>query len=223
MSAINILRLSTLNSHTLRSLTSSVSSLHASSSTTNGSMLDTKPLEAVALNAQNLAFNILTVPLKKQLVTVGTLPIWTNRATSSSPFGISVPQFSLSPSPYATRIGEHLLALPQQIELYQDDEALKYSISSLPFYNDSMDGEVNAALVWMTCVVRAAADSFSNSILSIERISTHGMQQLKEDVGYMINVFAAMEVKPNVTLENIRKGVDGILEYENLMSITVKY
>ncbi|TPX44946.1 hypothetical protein SeLEV6574_g04188 [Synchytrium endobioticum] len=215
LSAIEMLRSSTLNSYALQSLISSTSASSSpspdSANTANSTILNINPLEKLALHSQRLAFDTLTTPIRKQLDLIPMLQVWTSqRPTSSSPFGISVPQFSLSPSPYATRVGEHLLALPQQIELYQDDESLKYNIHDLPFYQESIDREVDAALVWMTCVVRAVANYFSNAVLKIERLSTHGAQQLKEDVGYMINVFAAMEVEPDSTLESIRKGVDRI-------------
>ncbi|CAI2178768.1 369_t:CDS:2 [Funneliformis geosporum] len=46
-------------------------------------------------------------------------------------FGIA-----LQPSEYITRIGEHLLTLPQQFEVYADDKSLEFSINSLPYSDE---------------------------------------------------------------------------------------
>ncbi|TPX34644.1 hypothetical protein SmJEL517_g02687 [Synchytrium microbalum] len=202
-SATSILRASTLNSLALQTLISSAS---------NTILVQLTPIETLAKAAQKRAFDILITPIQKQLDVTPSLPVWNASApTTSSPFGIEVPQFSLSPSSYATRMGEHLLALPQQIELYQDDEALRWNVKELPYLatEEIEEPEVEPAFLWMTCVVRAAASLFSTSILKIDKLSPHGCLQLKEDVGYMINVFAAMDVEPDATLVAVRKGVEG--------------
>jgi hypothetical protein len=127
-SALSILRRSPLNSAELRTLLASPPS-----------PLISPPLEQLTRNAHRLVFDASFLPIQKEFAAFAGLP-W--NASEASPVSnnaanrrygmMELPQFSLNPSPYITRIGEHLLTLPQQMELYQDDEGLCYRADLLP-------------------------------------------------------------------------------------------
>ncbi|KAI9104586.1 oligomeric Golgi complex subunit 7 [Phlyctochytrium arcticum] len=167
-------------------------------------------LKNLTLKSQRFVFDTLFSVLEKQLHSVPEMEVW-NSSTSKTagPFNLDVPQFSLSPLPYITRVGEHLLTLPQQLELYIDDDALKFSIDTLPYLsrNDSRppttDGAIDGddvvedvAHLWISSVSRGAMTTYCDAIIRIVRLSPHGAKQLATDVGYITNVFAAMDIEP---------------------------
>ncbi|KAJ3012538.1 hypothetical protein HKX48_006218 [Thoreauomyces humboldtii] len=156
--SFSVLRDSTLNSYKLRSvfeaMTSGNVTAPATVTVTTPSGASGEPSSNIQVNvdynpllkrapaalrtfvqsAQQLAFDTLFVVVENQLSIVPTLSTWSSAvSTTAGPFNLDVPQFSLSPLPYVTRIGEHLLTLPQQLELYVDDEALRFSTDTLPF------------------------------------------------------------------------------------------
>ncbi|TPX58703.1 hypothetical protein PhCBS80983_g02928 [Powellomyces hirtus] len=146
LGSLAILRTSTLNSFELRNTYDSMASVaHPESSQhithvgSNISLFRKAPsrLRGFAIEAQRFVYDTLFEIVDTQLATVPALTTWnTNAQTTAGPFNLDVPQFSLSPLSYVTRIGEHLLTLPQQLDLYVEDEALKCSIETLPFLSD---------------------------------------------------------------------------------------
>lgn len=52
---------------------------------------------------------------------------------NTSGFDLQLPSFSLSPSPVIQHIAEGLLNLPRLFEVYADDDALAFSVETLPF------------------------------------------------------------------------------------------
>jgi hypothetical protein len=85
-------------------------------------------------------------PLHKHLASYATLPIWSSSkpAPSKLPGGtgalteIHVPVFSISPSETVQRVAEGLLNLPRLFEVYADDDALAFSIETLPFVDEDL-------------------------------------------------------------------------------------
>lgn len=85
-------------------------------------------------------------PLHKHLSSYASLPVWSSSkpAPSKLPGGtgalteIQVPVFSISPSDTVQRVAEGLLNLPRLFEVYADDDALAFSIDTLPF----VDGDL---------------------------------------------------------------------------------
>jgi len=51
---------------------------------------------------------------------------------------VQVPTFSLSPSDAIQRVAEGLLSLPRLFEVYQDDDALAFSLHTLPFVDNTL-------------------------------------------------------------------------------------
>lgn len=85
-------------------------------------------------------------PLHKHLAPYASLPIWSSSkpAPSRLPGGtgalteIQVPVFSISPSDTVQRVAEGLLNLPRLFEVYADDDALAFSIETLPFVDEDL-------------------------------------------------------------------------------------
>jgi len=85
-------------------------------------------------------------PLHKHLATYASLPVWSSSkpAPSRLPGGtgalteIQVPVFSISPSDTVQRVAEGLLNLPRLFEVYADDDALAFSIETLPFVDEDL-------------------------------------------------------------------------------------
>jgi len=85
-------------------------------------------------------------PLHKHLASYALLPVWASSkpAASKLPGGtgalteIQVPVFSISPGETVQRVAEGLLNLPRLFEVYADDDALAFSIETLPFVDEDL-------------------------------------------------------------------------------------
>ncbi|KDQ16859.1 hypothetical protein BOTBODRAFT_186473 [Botryobasidium botryosum FD-172 SS1] len=77
-------------------------------------------------------------PLRQHLSTYPTLPVWSTPSADQQrkrggAFDLQMPTFSLSPSHTIQRVAEGLLNLPRLFEVYADDDALAFSLETLPF------------------------------------------------------------------------------------------
>ncbi|CAG8518233.1 11500_t:CDS:1 [Cetraspora pellucida] len=138
-SSILLLKQSLLNSYQLVSLLPNIES-----NITDSKLLSSaqKSIETFIRQSQRFVFDTIFLPIVNHLSNLPMMEIWCAAAepVQVSPFNLEIPTFSLSPSEYITRIGEHLLTLPQQFEVYADDESLAFSIKSLPFC-DEVEGK----------------------------------------------------------------------------------
>ncbi|GAA6001729.1 uncharacterized protein JCM10292_005012 [Rhodotorula paludigena] len=79
----------------------------------------------------------ILAPLISHLNEYATLPCWTTtqdqRPGGKGAFDLAIPTFSLSPTETISRVGEGLFNLPRLFEVYADDDALAFSIETLPF------------------------------------------------------------------------------------------
>jgi len=78
----------------------------------------------------------ILAPLLSHLSDYASLPCWTtstDRPGGKGAFDLSIPTFSLSPTETISRVGEGLFNLPRLFEVYAQDDALAYSIETLPF------------------------------------------------------------------------------------------
>ncbi|KAK0195398.1 Golgi complex component 7-domain-containing protein [Armillaria mellea] len=77
-------------------------------------------------------------PLMKPLSGYASLPLWNAPANSKSQKAneLHVPSFSLSPSETVQRVADNLLNLPQLFEVYVDDDALSFSLHTLPHIDE---------------------------------------------------------------------------------------
>ncbi|KAG8943802.1 hypothetical protein FRC04_002496 [Tulasnella sp. 424] len=120
------------------------SSTPQSEATTPGAQVATQPVLKGAQSAistftkatQLYVQNIILSPLHAQLASYASLS-WTSQQRSKPKAGaaydMSIPTFSLSPTPTIQRVAEGLLNLPRMFELHADDDALGFSIETLPF------------------------------------------------------------------------------------------
>lgn len=122
----------------------------------SGSIQQTPPLlvgawEAISdfAKACQLALqDTILSPLRKRLATYPALTAWAAAADAKGKRGgsamsdVHIPTFSLSPSETMQRVAEGLLNLPRLFEVYADDDALAFSLETLP----SLDPAMLAAL-----------------------------------------------------------------------------
>ena len=129
-SSLLSLRLSSLNSVHLSQW---ISRAHSAPSSHKYFERAVKQLESLLQKCQKYLFDTMILPIDKRLSALPSLPVWALKsAPNPSPFQLEMPQFSLSPSEYVTRMGEHLLSLPQQLDLYVDDPGLGVGLEGLP-------------------------------------------------------------------------------------------
>jgi len=76
-------------------------------------------------------------PLRKPLAPYPLSSLWSTSSSEQSKRGVmndlQVPTFSLSPSDVVQRLAEGLLNLPRLFEVYADDDALSFSLETLPY------------------------------------------------------------------------------------------
>lgn len=140
--AVLLLTQSTLNSLELNTL---LESLDTPNSTTNPvihenalSLLSKTrdSLSTFAKACQTMLQDTLLSPLFQHLSNYASLPVWTAADPKQREHGkheLRIPTFSLSPTPTIQRISEGLLNLPRLFEVYAEDDALAFSIETLPF------------------------------------------------------------------------------------------
>ncbi|KAI5118827.1 hypothetical protein M0805_009405 [Coniferiporia weirii] len=85
----------------------------------------------------------ILAPLFKHLSTYAASPVWASENARERRGGgggavseVVIPTFSLSPSTTIQRVAEGLLSLPRLLEVYADDDALAFSIETLPFVDE---------------------------------------------------------------------------------------
>jgi hypothetical protein len=133
---------SSLNSAELHDLLKSVDS---DSQSRHSSSLTPLLLEARAAMStfaeacqRSLQDTILS-PLRKHLIPYPTSSLWSAAPPEQSRRGgvndLQVPTFSLSPSDVIQRLAEGLLNLPRLFEVYAGDDALSFSLETLPYIN----------------------------------------------------------------------------------------
>ncbi|KAI0703174.1 Golgi complex component 7-domain-containing protein [Earliella scabrosa] len=95
----------------------------------------------LAKTSQHALQDTILSPLHGYLATYASLPLWSTpgdpkakRSTTGSALSeVQVPTFSLSPSNIMQHVAEGLLNLPRLFEVYADDDALAFSLETLPF------------------------------------------------------------------------------------------
>lgn len=146
--AITLLRQSTLNSAELATLLDALEK----SSTQDSNGLNTAPSPPSPLlpkarhsiaeftrATQVFLHDIILAPLLLHLSEYATLSCWTmsndQRPGAKGLNELAIPTFSLSPTDTISRVGEGLFNLPRLFEVYANDDALAFSLETLPFVN----------------------------------------------------------------------------------------
>ncbi|BEI80461.1 hypothetical protein CcaverHIS002_0109900 [Cutaneotrichosporon cavernicola] len=127
LGAITLIQQSTLNSVELHSLISGLSG-------------DAYPLPAAhealssfTSSAQVFLQSIILRPLQSHLDAYPALSVWSQPEKPARRGELAIPSFSLSPTDTILRVSEGLLNLLRVFEVYAADDALAFSIETLPF------------------------------------------------------------------------------------------
>jgi len=85
-------------------------------------------IDVLKLNdaAHLLAYNLALSPILQRLAPLSSNQIWTNQNATED-------DFSLSPLPYITKIGELLITLPQYLEPFVSSVRLSSGLLCLPW------------------------------------------------------------------------------------------
>ncbi|RKO85820.1 hypothetical protein BDK51DRAFT_37457, partial [Blyttiomyces helicus] len=95
---------------------------------------------------------------------------------------------------------EHLLTLPQQLDLYGDDEGFAACVNYLPHLTatDRETDDTGADAVthlWLTSLARETVVRILAAVMRVRGMSPHGERQLATDLAYLANVMAALDVE----------------------------
>lgn len=137
--ALTLLRQSTLMSADLTELLASVGNLSAQRPLFPHIAASVRDLTTTS---QMLLHDTILRPLVATLSGYAGLSVWADAAPrkgqSVAAIDIHIPTFSLSPTDTMARLGEGLFNLPRLFEVYADDDALSYSLKTLPNLDPAM-------------------------------------------------------------------------------------
>lgn len=212
-SSLALLRTSRLNSLELQRMISQISSIteEGQDNVVRSLLKDAhQSILELTQECQSLIYGAIFAPIVRHyenivsMTNVWAAPEPAPRSKEDASIDIDMPQFSLSPSEYITRVGEQLLMLPQQFEMYADDTALAYNVETIPFVQkedieaaseEDQDGS-DVVQLWTTVIARGAMNGFLKEIQRIKRLSAQGKRQLRTDISYLFNVLSALDVQP---------------------------
>jgi hypothetical protein len=127
--------------------------------------------------------------------------------TQDSSSDLTIPTFSSSPTELISRVGEGLFNLPRLFEVYAQDDALGYSLQTLPFIqletsssSSSLSLSLSAETVistWLSSLTLSILFHLTRTILpKIQRLTKQGSLQLSSDLDYISNVAKTLDVEP---------------------------
>lgn len=172
-------------------------------------------LTAFTRSSQLFLQGIILSPLRAQLDTYPTLGVWSQPEKPQRRGELQIPSFSLSPTDTIARVSEGLLNLLRIFEVYAADDALAFSLETLPFvdtdtlpaYNptrsrintDTNGSGLNAESVlstWISSLSLTLLSHLTRSVLpSIRSLSQPGAAQMSSDLGYLSNAVRALDVE----------------------------
>ena len=98
-----------------------------------------KAMSVFAQSCQTSTTKTILSPLRNHLTGYASLPAWrSDNSMVTVNNDLRVPTFSLSPSDTVQRVAEGLLNLPRLFEVYADDDALAFSLHTLPHIDCDM-------------------------------------------------------------------------------------
>ncbi|XP_052083064.1 conserved oligomeric Golgi complex subunit 7-like [Mytilus californianus] len=158
------------------------------------------------------AFEIVFGPLKRYLVDLSAMEMWTSRSAGGA-LTSDLPTFSLSPQEYITKIGQYMMTLPQHLEPFtmQDNPAVLVALKHgrLP-YTDETDVPEHTADLWLESIARGTMHFYAEEILKIHELSPHATKQLITDIDYLCNVLDDLGLRAS----------DNIIHIEELLKAT---
>ena len=177
----------------------------------------------LAKACQQLLYANLLVPVMEQLAGVPGRKEWSLQATSQP--SLLAKSFSMSPLPYITRIGEHLLLLPQLLEPLGHKQAYDFFLDCLPHnaavesllskdspgdvaaspQDDAEDSLSPVTRRWIASVTAGAMMEVERTIKDIPHLTLLGSRQLAADIQYFLNILAALGLQPSSSLVLLQK------------------
>lgn len=186
-----------------------------------------KALSTFAQNCQTLTTKTILSPLRNHLAGYSSSPAWissTDPSLMTSSSDLRVPTFSLSHSETVQKVAEGLLNLPRLFEVYADDDALAFSLETLPYIEPEMlqslseqttdmsgqqshrrrssyvkpnpiDAEVVSS-AWLISLGHTFLAYLTSEILpAIPSLTVAGAAQLSSDLEYLTNIVRALNVE----------------------------
>ncbi|QRV77439.1 Golgi complex component 7 (COG7) [Ceratobasidium sp. AG-Ba] len=158
---------------------------------------------------QSLVRDTILSPLKLRLTGYPFLTEWTEVDTSTGPGQLKLPKFSASATSSVQSVAEGLLNLPRLFEVYADDNALAFSLHTLPFIGRiEEEGTELVTSTWLSSLTLSFCAHVTDVILpAISSLTPLGARQLASDLEYLSNVVRTLGVEPEV-LEEWRAATD---------------
>lgn len=213
--ALILLRQSSLNSADLARLIDAIDP-PSGAAPTSLVLLPAARGSAVGLTraSQSLLHDTVLRPLIAALASYAASPVWAAEAEPSrSAYDLPVPTFSLSPTETISRLGEGLFNLPRLFEVYASDDALGFSIETLPFVDavplPSQQLSAEAVVsTWLSSLTLSVLSHLTVDVLpTIRRLSARGCAQLATDLGYLGRIASVLEAESD-ELERWREAVE---------------
>ncbi|KAG7446293.1 uncharacterized protein BT62DRAFT_980594 [Guyanagaster necrorhizus] len=176
-----------------------------------------------ARTCQECLQHTILSPLMKPLSGYASLPLWSAPGDGKSQRvnELQVPSFSLSPSETVQRVADNLLNLPQLFEVYVDDDALSFSLHTLPHIDEpeiplepqpvyvghARRQSISRPLAqgpspelvssaWLSSLSRTLLTHLTKEVLPrILTLSQVGSAQLSSDLGYLSNIVRAINIE----------------------------
>jgi len=164
-------------------------------------------------SAQAFVFDTMLWFARQRLLEVPSQAQW----TTAKSIDTSLPDFSLAPSAYVMQVGEHLLALPQQLAPHADVRAPDNAAWSIPLLlpatehavsaadDDDADEGARWARAWLGAVARQLMQLFVRKTLEIRALSQYGRAQLAADISYICNVVDALGIAADEQLRFVQR------------------
>jgi hypothetical protein len=164
-------------------------------------------------SAQAFVFDTMLWFARQRLLEVPSQAQW----TTAKSIDTSLPDFSLAPSAYVMQVGEHLLALPQQLAPHADVRAPDNATWSIPLLlpaaehavsaadDDDADEGARWARAWLGAVARQLMQLFVRKTLEIRALSQYGRAQLAADISYICNVVDALGIGADEQLRFVQR------------------
>jgi len=153
-----------------------------------------KQISALEQEGEDLVFIVMMKPIKENLLNLNKWSVWTEVKKSSA--GIVLPEFSLQPSDYITRVGEHMLSLVHQLEPYLGNTG------ETEEKEGKEDSKMGAAY-WLDRVAKDVLRILVEEVRKVEEFSSRGKKQMKTDISYLTNVMSALDVDEKEAVNNV--------------------
>ncbi|GLC36637.1 hypothetical protein PLESTM_000483600 [Pleodorina starrii] len=183
-------------------------------------------LDVFSATVQSTVFDVLLARVASLLAPLPAMTEWRKGAAGSDPAAAAapLPSFNTYPLPYVTAIGDHLMAMPQQLEVLMGDTSDEVAgggaaaavggsasggaagggaTGSAEVSDPAAEWEELAA-EWLDKAVSGAAGMYTDAIFKIPALSEQGGCQLATDVEYFVNVMGALHVAPPPSLLTVQ-------------------